>query len=298
MATTIDALWRFPVKSMGGEQLQEAVVTSAGIVGDRGYALIDKETGKVVSAKHPARWRGILDCRATYVEEPRLGEPVPAVLIELPGGTSVHSDDAEVDRVLSEFFDREVTLSLPAGAYDTIDEYVPDDANLRPEGYRDELTETRIGAAMFRHQGIPPMVPDASFFDLMPISVLTTASLARLAELAPGSVVDQRRFRMNLIIAADDIGFIENDWPGKALTIGAGTTLFGIIPTPRCVMTNLGQGDLPKDANILRTTNLHNSRQVLEVGKYPCLGVYMVVAAEGAIRVGDSVVVTDPAVQQ
>jgi uncharacterized protein YcbX len=44
-------LWRFPVKSMKGEQLQEVTVTEQGVLGDRTYALIDAETGKVVSAK-------------------------------------------------------------------------------------------------------------------------------------------------------------------------------------------------------------------------------------------------------
>ena len=44
-------LWRFPVKSMGDEQLQDVEVTKGGVLGDRAYALIDKDTGKVVSAK-------------------------------------------------------------------------------------------------------------------------------------------------------------------------------------------------------------------------------------------------------
>jgi uncharacterized protein len=50
---TVAALWRFPVKSFLGEKVAEADVTEGGIVGDRGHALIDTTTGKVVSAKNP-----------------------------------------------------------------------------------------------------------------------------------------------------------------------------------------------------------------------------------------------------
>lgn len=62
----ISSLWRFPVKSMAGEQLSEAALTSRGFVGDRAYALIDVESGKVVSAKSVKRFPGVLSCRATF----------------------------------------------------------------------------------------------------------------------------------------------------------------------------------------------------------------------------------------
>ena len=42
---SVAELWRFPVKSMKGEQLQEVTVTKQGVLGDRAYALIDAETG-------------------------------------------------------------------------------------------------------------------------------------------------------------------------------------------------------------------------------------------------------------
>ena len=58
---TIEALWRFPVKSMRGEQLDAIEVSAAGLAGDRAYALIDATTGKVVSAKNPRLWPNILN---------------------------------------------------------------------------------------------------------------------------------------------------------------------------------------------------------------------------------------------
>src|SRR2546425_10395784 len=111
---TVKALWRFPVKSMLGEELQEVDLSEAGVLGDRAYAIRDRETGKVASAKHPKLWPDLLACRAVFVEPPRPGEDLPPVRIELADGTSVLSDAADVDAVLSRFFGREVELARAA----------------------------------------------------------------------------------------------------------------------------------------------------------------------------------------
>jgi uncharacterized protein YcbX len=63
---TVQELWRFPVKSMQGERIDASEVTSVGLVGDRAYAVIDADTGRVGSAKHPRLWSGLLQCEARY----------------------------------------------------------------------------------------------------------------------------------------------------------------------------------------------------------------------------------------
>jgi hypothetical protein len=55
--------------------------------------------------------------------------------------------------------------------------YYPDEENHDPEGHRDEVVEARLGAAFFNERGLPSAVPEGSFFDLFPLSVLTTSSL-------------------------------------------------------------------------------------------------------------------------
>ena len=100
MVGTISELWRFPVKSMQGERLDEAIVGEAGIIGDRAYAVVDRVTGKVASAKHPKLWPELLSCQATFTEPPRLGEELPSVHLDLADGTSVMSDADDVDAVL------------------------------------------------------------------------------------------------------------------------------------------------------------------------------------------------------
>src|SRR5215210_3407283 len=233
---TIRALWRFPVKSMLGEELDAADLTEGGIVGDRAYAIRDRETGKVASAKHSKRWPNLLDCRATFVEPPRPGDELPPVRIDLADGTSVLSDAPDVDAVLSRFFGRDVELASAADNGYTIDQYHPDEENYDPDGHRDEVVEAQLGAAFFNERGLPSAVPEDSFFDLYPLSILTTSTLDRLGELEPEVSFDVRRFRMNLIVDNAARGFVENDWVGRSIAIGDEVRLGVSLPDPRCCM--------------------------------------------------------------
>ena len=106
---SVTGLWRFPVKSMRGERLDEAHVTERGLVGDRAYALIDTDTGKVVSAKSVKRFPDLLACRAAFVQPPGADDDLPPVEITLPDGSTVRSDTSDVSGALSTFFQRDVT---------------------------------------------------------------------------------------------------------------------------------------------------------------------------------------------
>lgn len=97
-------------------------------------------------------------------------------------------------------------------------------------------------------------MPSGTFFDLAPVHLVTTATINRLRELAPQSRFEVRRFRPNLVVESPTgaSGFVENDWIGRTLAIGDEVRLNITGPCPRCVMTTLAQGDLPKDPGILR----------------------------------------------
>jgi len=286
---SVAGLWRFPVKSMTGERLDQAELTERGLLGDRAYALVDTDTGKVVSAKSVRLFPDLFGCRAVFVEPPRSGRELPPVRITLPDGTSVTSDSGDVDRVLSSCFQRNVTLSRAAPEDFTIDQYHPDVEGLDPEGHKDTVVEQKLGAALFAEAGVASPVAVDSFFDVFPVSVLTTSTLGRLSELRPRSRFDQRRFRMNVIVDTGEPGFVENDWVGGELGIGDTVRLNVTLPDPRCVMTTLAQDDLPKDTDILRTLVGHNRVQVGDFGRFPCAGVYAVVTAPGTVRAGDRV---------
>jgi uncharacterized protein YcbX len=274
---------------MKGEQLELAELSSRGIAGDRAYALIDSDSGKVVSAKGVKLFPGMLNCRAEFIDTPRSGSQPPTVRIQLPDDTTVMSDSPDVDRVLSDHFGRTVTLAQSAPKDFTIDMYHPDIEDLDPKGRRDVVLEQKLGAALFAERGIPSPVEAGLFFDLFPITVLTTSSLNHLNELQPQSRVDERRFRMNLIVDSNEPGFVENDWIGRQLSIGENVKLRVAIPDSRCVMTTLPQDDLPKDSDILRGLAKYNKIQVADAGQYACIGVYAIVETGGTIRKGDAV---------
>jgi len=289
---SVKGLWRFPVKSMSGERLDKAELTERGLVGDRAYALSDTETGKVASAKSVRLFPNLLSCRASFVEPPHLGRELPPVRITLPGGASATSDSSDIDRVLSAYFHREVTLARSAPDDFTIDQYHPDIEDVDPAGHRDTVIEQKLGSAFFDQAGLASPVPVGAFFDLFPVSVLTTSTLDRLTELRPQSRFDERRFRMNVIVHAQEAGFVENEWIGRDLTIGDSVRLRIALPDPRCVMTTLDQGELPNDTDVLRTLIRYNKIQVGHSGQFPCAGVYAVVAEMGTIRIGDRVALT------
>src|SRR5208282_3045650 len=81
---SVASLWRYPVKSMLGEELDASDVDERGMLGDRVYALVDRATGKVASAKNPRRWGMLFDFRASFVESPRTNRTLPAVRVTLP----------------------------------------------------------------------------------------------------------------------------------------------------------------------------------------------------------------------
>ena len=212
---------------------------------------------------------------------------MPPLRISLPNGRSLTSDQSDIDEILSAHFGRNVVLTQSAPDDFTVDQYLPDVAGADAAGRRDIVVAQKLGAALFAQIGMQSPVPAGSFFDGFPLSILTTSTLARLAELRPQSRFDERRFRMNLIISTQPSGFIENDWVGGDLSIGEAVRLTVALQDPRCVMTTLAQDDLPHDTDVLRTLVRHNRIQAGNLGQLPCAGVYAVIAVPGTVRVGD-----------
>src|SRR6188472_1142418 len=97
-AGSVVALWRYPVKSMMGEELNSSEITGRGLLGDRQFAVIDRATGKVGGAKNPRKWGNFFDFRATYLEPPRSGTPISPVRITLPDGDMLTNDQADLEQ--------------------------------------------------------------------------------------------------------------------------------------------------------------------------------------------------------
>lgn len=263
-AGRVVAIWRYPVKSMMGEELNAADVTERGVLGDRAFALVDVETGKVGSAKNPRRWPNLFDFRASYVEPPGDARPLPPVRITLPDGASVTTDQADVEPRLSAGVGRPVRLTRASAEGADSEGYWPDHDWL-PEP--DQVFEFQL--------------PAGGLFDGALVHLVTTASLDRLRSLAPSSRFEVRRFRPNFVIEPTDgsAGFVEDGWIGRTLSLGEARLRID-RPCPRCVMTTLSQGDLPKDPGVLRASVQEHEGNV---------GVYATVLQGGRVRRGDAV---------
>ena len=278
----VEALFRYPVKSMLGEALGTTAVGDRGFLGDRAYALVDQETGKVVSAKNPRRWGVLLQCRAAFVEEPVVEAELPPVRITLPDGDRVASDDPTVHDRLSRLVDRAVRLETEP-AVGAVIEIVSPVVEGIAEVQEEVVTDSPVA-----------MVAPGTFFDAAPLHLVTTATLTRLREIAPGTVFSPGRFRPNVVVAVDtatDTGFVENAWVNRALTLGdVEASVF--LSAPRCVMTTLAQADLPRDPKVLQTIAHNNRFDIPGLGPSSCVGVYAIVTASGTTKLGDRVEVT------
>src|SRR5215204_4903659 len=107
-AGSVVALWRYPVKSMMGEELNSSEVTVRGLLGDRQFAIVDRATGKVGGAKNPRKWGNFFDFRASYAEAPKHGARISPVRIRRPGGEGVSNEGADLEQMLSAVFGRDI----------------------------------------------------------------------------------------------------------------------------------------------------------------------------------------------
>ena len=265
---SVASLWRYPVKSMLGKELNATEVMERGLLGDRAYALVDSADGKAATAKNPRKWPTLFDFRATFIEPPRPGASAPPVRITLPDGTTATSQQAELNQVLSKALNRTVTLKAAGRGHAgtvTAEEYWPDMEGL---DFRDTVSDFTL--------------PEGTFFDCAMVHLLTTATIDRLHQLYPQGRFEIPRFRPNIVVAtpSGEKDFVENAWCGHTLAIGDSVRLSITGPCGRCVMTTLAQGGLPRDPGILRTAAQYN-----KVG----VGVYATVERGGTLHRGDAV---------
>ncbi|MEO8689774.1 MAG: MOSC domain-containing protein [Solirubrobacteraceae bacterium] len=229
-AGRVAALWRYPVKSMAAERLDEIEVSWAGLAGDRRWAFV---RGGIERSGFP--WM-------TIRERSNMGHYRPSFVDPSRPDTS------------------RTVVRTPTG---------------------DELEVVDPALAAELGEGVRVIKQDRGVFDAMPLSLVSTQSVAALGALV-GSELDPLRFRSNLLIdAAGDEPFQEEAWVGSMLRIG-GVRMRVDQQDERCVIINVDPATTERDPAVLRT--LARERQT-------CIGVYGSTVAPGVVAVGDAVVV-------
>ncbi|HUO05732.1 MAG TPA: MOSC N-terminal beta barrel domain-containing protein [Candidatus Binataceae bacterium] len=268
----VSGIWRFPVKSMRGEQLDETAVNEHGAHGDRAWALRELATGRIASAKKFPR---LFEFRASY-DSPPLPTALAPVTIELPGGRKIHADDADASEIISAELGRK--MRLESGQSVPVERAGIDPTTLFADVPVEKVLPGLTAEALPDQFALKP----GSFFDSAVMHVIANGTLRHMAKLTPSSAFDPRRFRANIFVDTGerDDGFLEDEWAGGTLEIGADVKIVSMIPALRCVMTTHPQEDLSRDFLILRTAALHHRANV---------GVFASVGASGIVRKGDPV---------
>ena len=276
---TIKEIWRYPVKSMRGEQLDQCVIGKKGIKGDRGWAIRDDSVKEIRSGR---TFPKLLDCSARYLTEPD-DEPYPAAMITLPDGTELSSDSDEINSRLADWVGKPVSI-WPIQPPDNTEHYrrLPvDEATLRKEFAR-EPDEPIPDLSQFPEILMKYVSVPGTYFDVTPIHILTTSTLAFLHDKNPDSNWSTLRFRPNIVLdTGGGLELVENNWLGKSIRLGE-VELSCDAPAPRCAITAHSQGEIiSKDPKILRTIVRESNQN---------LGLYCNVNKSGIIRKGEEVI--------
>lgn len=275
----VSELWRFPVKSMLGEVMDRLDFGASGAAGDRVCALIDRETGKVASAKLPHRWRKLLEFRSRLLGGMD-AKGRPLLELELPSGLRLRSDREDIDKLLSTTLGREVTLAFMRGAALEIDRARPEDVDERGPDREVFPNILKLGMA----------APNGGFVDYAPVHMIASASLHRVATAIGAPGPEPIRFRPNIVLDTIDAEpFQENGWIGRDLHVGDAIVLRFLSPTPRCAVPALPHDGTPPAPRVTHVIGTLNRVEALDMGKLACLGAYARVIRGGTAQVGDEV---------
>lgn len=280
----VKEIFRYPVKSMLGEQLSECEIDATGLIGDRAYALREPN-GRVVTAK---RWSQMFEFSARYDTLPTAGELAP-LSISLPDGRNISAQAADAASALSAALGHEVVLERAQ----------PDQKNqagIDPATVFGDIPADEA-APEFGTKTLPDFfpLPPGTFFDSASIHVLASGTLAHMRKLlgedsqlgGEDTQLDPRRFRPNIVVETESglEGFLEDDWLEGTLEVGQGATqgvtIVQLKPALRCVMTTHRQAGLAREMKILRTGVQHHNNK---------LGVFASIGTPGRVKVGDPVV--------
>ena len=256
---TVESLWRYPVKSMRGEELDEMFAGYAGVYGDRLFAFTTSSGPKGFPFFTGRDQRQMIRYRARFRNPEKAARPINLAEAESSGANPISANASELM----------IEVETPDGKTIAIDD----------PGLIDNLRANIDG----KHE-LKLLRSDKAITDCRPLSIFAVQSAKRLGE-ETGVEVDKRRFRANVYVDLTNAdAFAENQFVGRSLCIGSKVVVSVLERDPRCMMITLDPDTAEKTPAILK--------QVAQAHE-GMAGVYGAVLMEGMIRKGDSVELID-----
>jgi uncharacterized protein YcbX len=256
----VDSLWRYPVKSMRGEELDEAFAGFSGIYGDRLFAFRSSASPKGFPYLTAREQQKLLQHRPHFRNPDKAARPINLAEAEAMGANPVSGDLTELM----------VDVETPNGETLAIDDPV--------------LIGTLRTGIDQKHQ-LTLMRSERALTDCRPVSIFSLQSARQLSE-ETGTPVDKRRFRANIYVDLTSAeGFAENEFVGRSLRIGPKVVVRILERDARCMMITLDPDTGEKTPALLKKVAQAHGGMA---------GVYGAVLVEGMLRKGDSVEVLDP----
>ena len=255
----VDSLWRYPVKSMRGEELDEAFAGFSGIYGDRLFAFRSSASPKGFPYLTAREQQKLLQHRPRFRNPDKAARPVNLAEAESMGANPVSADLTELM----------VDVETPGGEILAIDDPA--------------LIGTLRNGIDQKHQ-LTLMRSERALTDCRPVSIFSLQSARQLAE-ETGTPVDKRRFRANIYVDLTSAkGFAENEFVGRSVRIGPKVVVRILERDPRCMMITLDPDTGEKTPTLLKkVAQAHDGMA----------GVYGAVLVEGTLRKGDPVEVLE-----
>jgi MOSC domain-containing protein len=255
----VDSVWRYPVKSMRGEELDEAFAGFSGVYGDRLFAFKSSASPKGFPYLTAREQRRLLQYRPHFRYPDKAARPINLTEAESMGANPVSADPSELM----------IDVETPNGKTLGID-----DPDLM------DMLRTDIDQ---KHQ-LTLMRSERALTDCRPVSIFSLQSARQLAE-ETGKPIDKRRFRANVYVdLTSGGGFAENDFVGRSLRIGLKVVVTVLERDARCMMITLDPDTGEKTPAILKKVAQAHEGMA---------GVYGAVMVEGVLHKGDPVEVLD-----
>jgi uncharacterized protein YcbX len=255
----VDSLWRYPVKSMRGQELDEAFAGYSGIYGDRLFAFRSSASHKGFPYFTAREQRRLLQYRPRFRYPDKAARPINLIEAESKGANPLSAD----------LTDLVVDVETPDGKTLAID----DPALI--EMLRADIDQ--------KHQ-VTLMQSQRAMTDCRPVSIFSLQSAQQLAE-EMGTPVDKRRFRANVYVnLASSIGFAENELVGRSVRIGSKVVITVLERDARCMIITLDPDTGEQAPAILKKVAQAHEGMA---------GVYGAVLVEGMLHKGDSVEAID-----